>query len=79
MQSLYKFDISRFLGNTEYIHMFDDIIRFLCIQITIQLMLVMMDSERYSIIAIDFILLIMYVVVGVMFYWLVFKKLITFV
>lgn len=79
MQSLYEFDISKILGNTEYVHMFDDLVRFICIQLTVQLMLVMMDSKRYSLLAIDFILLIMYVIVGVMFYWLVFKKLVKFV
>lgn len=76
MQALYEFDATNMLGGEEYKGMFDDLARFIFIQLMIQAMLVMMDPTRYQFFATDFIVLLLFVVLGVMFYWLVFKKLV---
>ena len=76
MTSVYKIHISSIFG-TEYIDMFNDLARFIVIQIGIQTMLYSMDS-RFSIFSSDFLILLMFISAGVLFYWLVFRKLIEF-
>ena len=76
MEALYEINISKMLGSSEYRPMIDDIFRFIFIQFMIQIMLVMMDPERYSLFAVDFLLLLLFVILGVMVYWLVFRKLV---
>jgi hypothetical protein len=69
-------DISSKLGS-EYVVMFDDISRMVLIQLTIQLMFYMSNPE-HAFFTDDFMLLILYIVLGVCLYWLVFKNLIKF-
>lgn len=76
-QSLYTIDVSSKLG-ADYIPMMDDIARFVAIQVIIQLLLFTMDSQAFAFFSSDFLLLIVFIVIGVMFYHLVLKKLITF-
>jgi hypothetical protein len=76
-QSIYEVDITNKFGS-EYIDMFNDLARFLIIQIGIQTMLYTMDSDRFSLFSADFAMLLLFVAVGVLFYWLVFKKIVTF-
>jgi len=66
------------LGNAEYAGMVNDMIRFATIQIAIQIMLVLMDPERFSFFSTDFFILLLFVIIGVMLYWLVVKKLVVF-
>lgn len=75
--SLYKIDVSSLLS-PEYVPLFDDIARMVLIQITIQLMFYMSNPES-AFVTDDFILLMLYIVLGVCLYWLVFKNLIKFV
>lgn len=77
MESVWNFDISSKIG-PEYADMINDMLRFATIQVAIQIMLVLMDSERFSFFSTDFLLLLMFVLIGVMFYWLVIKKLVIF-
>jgi hypothetical protein len=79
IESIYTLNVSKKLGNPEYIGMLNDIARFTIIQIAIQFMLVITDPKRFSMFSADFMVLVLFVVVGVMFYWLVFKKIISFV
>ena len=77
VSSLYKIDVSSLLS-PEYVPLFDDIARMVLIQITIQLMFYMSNPES-AFVTDDFILLMLYIVLGVCLYWLVFKNLIKFV
>lgn len=75
--AVYKVKVSDIFG-AEYIHMFDDIVRFIIIQVSMQLLLVTVDSSAYSLFSADFFILLMFVVAGVMAYWLIFRKLVVF-
>lgn len=77
MESVWNVDISSKIG-PEYSEMFNDMLRFATIQVAIQIMLVLMDSKRFSFFSVDFFLLLLFVLIGVMFYWLVIKKLVVF-
>ena len=74
--ALYSLKVSHLLGE-EYVVMFDDIVRMMLIQFTIQLMFYMSSPER-SLITEEFVLLLLYIILGICLYWLVFKKLIKF-
>jgi hypothetical protein len=74
-ESIYTLKIS---DNPEYVEMFNDIARFTIIQLAIQIMLVLMDPARFSIFSMDFLILLVFVNIGVMLYWLVFRKVVTF-
>lgn len=78
MESIWCLDVSKKLGSHEYADMFNDMIRFATIQVAIQLMLVLMDSERFSFFSTEFFLLLLFVLIGVSFYWLVIKKILLF-
>lgn len=76
--AIYTIKVSDHLG-PEYISLFNDIARFLIIQISIQTLLVTIDPGAYSLFSADFFILLMFIVIGVMAYWLVFRKIISFV
>ena len=75
-ETLYSVNISKFFGK-EYTIMFDDITRMLLIQFTIQLMFYMSCSDR-AFFTEEFFLLLLYITLGVLLYWLVFRKAIKF-
>lgn len=75
MDSVY---ILKIPGGHEYVELINDIARFTIIQIAIQLMLVLMDSSRFSFFSLDFFMLLLFVNIGVLFYWLVFRKIVIF-
>jgi hypothetical protein len=75
--SLFNVRVSSVFG-PEHIGMFDDMARFIMIQFAIQIMLCTADPDRFKLFSADFLVLIMFVVIGVMFYWLVFKKIVGF-
>lgn len=77
VQSVYVLDISKLLGK-EYIGMFNDIARFIIIQIAIQTMLYTMNPDRFHFFTVDFFMLLLFIVIGVLLYWLVFKKIVSF-
>ena len=76
-ESLYVIDISKRIG-PEYVNMMNDIARFVTIQVVIQVMLFTMDGKAFPFFSADFLLLTIFIIVGVMAYWLVLKKLIAF-
>jgi len=78
MESLYTVRITDRFKNPEYAGMLNDMFRFVTIQVAIQLMLVLMDPSRFSFFSADFVILLMFVIIGVMLYWLVIKKLVVF-
>ena len=75
--SLFTFNVSKDFGK-EYVDVFYDIARMMTIQITIQLMMYLTDNEKFPFFSIEFVLLCIYVVLGVLMYWLIFRKVITF-
>jgi heme/copper-type cytochrome/quinol oxidase subunit 4 len=75
--ALFTIDVTSKFGS-EYIIMFEDICRMILIQITIQLMFYMSMPER-QFLSDEFILLVLYIILGVCLYWLVFKNIIKFV
>ena len=75
--ALFPIDITSKLGN-QYVVMFEDISRMILIQLTIQLMFYMSFPDR-GFLTEEFILLVLYIVLGVCLYWLVFKHIIRFV
>lgn len=72
MEALYTIQ----LPNPDYILFVEDIVRMLIIQITIQFLYYI--NGNVSFFALDFILLSIYIVLGVCVYWLIIKKLIVF-
>jgi hypothetical protein len=73
--ALFNWRVSEMLGS-EYVPITEDILRMLCIQATIQLMSFMSssDAERPAFWTSDFVLLVVYVILGVMLYWLVLRR-----
>lgn len=73
--ALFNWRISDYVGE-DYVPMFEDALRMLCIQATIQLMTFMStsDSDRPAFFTSDFILLVVYILLGVMLYWLVLRR-----
>lgn len=76
-ESLWSVRITEYFGKDTNI-MFDDIIRMVLIQITIQLMFYMSCEDR-AFFTEEFFLLVLYIILGILLYWLVFKKAIKFV
>lgn len=72
--SLYVVDVPK----KEYLPMIDDIARMVIIQFSIQLLLFATNPEENQFFSADFILLLIYIVLGVCLYWLVFKRLVLF-
>ena len=73
MEALYVIN----LQNPEYVGLIEDIIRMVTIQITIQF-LYFINNTDVGFFTVDFFLLVIYIVLGVCVYWLIFKKLIVF-
>lgn len=72
--TLIDLEVSTFLGD-EYIPLMNDLARMITLQVIIQLMLSMRDSEEYPFFSQHFFELLFYIVLGLMAYWLVVKKL----
>lgn len=72
MDSLYVVDVPY----KEYLPMIDDMLRVVCIQVAIQLMLFASGESQFF--TAEFVMLVIYIVLGVALYWLVAKKLVVF-
>lgn len=73
-ESLYMFQ----LHHKEYIELADDVARMVIIQVAIQFLYYLNNSEQVQFFSADFILLVIYMVLGILLYRLVFRKMITF-
>jgi|TARA_B110000093_G_C12958613_1_gene406062 hypothetical protein len=71
--TLIDLEVSDFLGN-EYIPLLNDLARMITLQVTIQIMLSMRDPIEYPFFSQHFFELLFYIVLGLMTYWLVVKK-----
>tara|TARA_B100001123_G_C14943381_1_gene880681 strand:- start:186 stop:461 length:276 start_codon:yes stop_codon:yes gene_type:complete len=76
--ALVDLNVSENVGN-EYVPLVDDTLRMLTLQIIIQFMLSLRDSKEYSMLSEGFFELLFYIVLGLMFYWLVIRKLVKIV
>lgn len=74
MDSLYIVNVP----NKEYVEFINDVIRMLTIQCMIQFLFYINNPSEVSFFSTDFLLLIIYVTLGVCVYWLVIKKLVIF-
>ena len=72
--TLIDLEVSSYLGD-EYIPLLNDLSRMITLQIIIQLMLSLRDSEEYPFFSQHFFELLFYIILGLMTYWLVIKKL----
>lgn len=75
--TLFTYDITNYFGK-EYVDVFYDVSRLLVIQIVIQFLMYMTDNEKHQFFSTDFIVMSIYIVLGVLMYWLIFKKIIHF-
>lgn len=75
--SVITFDVSAKFG-PEYVPMFEDIARLVTIQFIIQTMLFTMDNKSFPLFSVEFMMMLIFITVGVLFYWLVLKKLVAF-
>ena len=72
--TLIDLEVSTFFGD-EYIPLLDDLARMITLQVIIQLMLSMRDPKEYPFFSQHFFELLFYIVLGLMTYWLVVRKL----
>jgi hypothetical protein len=72
--SLYVFQIP----NKEYIDVIDDVFRMVTIQLSIQFLYFLNSSDTVSLFSTDFVLLVIYMILGILFYRLVLRKMIAF-
>jgi hypothetical protein len=77
-RALTTLSVSTMFG-PEYLPMVHDIARMVAIQATIQLMVYLSSPSGTAFFTQDFVMLVMYIVLGVMFYWLALRKLVAFV
>ena len=76
--ALVDLDVSNNVGD-EYVPLVDDTLRMLTLQIIIQFMLSLRDSQEYSMFSESFFELLFYIVLGLMTYWLIIRKLVKIV
>jgi len=72
--AIFSFNVSKLIGD-EYVPLFLDIVRMICIHTMIQLMCVL-GSEDTSFFSRDFVTLLLYIILGVMIFWLVVRRII---
>jgi hypothetical protein len=75
--SLFNVEIGSLVGN-DAVPMANDVLRMVCIQFAIQAMLVLSGESMEKFFSTEFLLLIVYIVLGVMLYWLAMRKLVVF-
>lgn len=73
-ESLYMFNVKE----SEYIDLIDDIVRMVTIQIGIQFLYYLNSSDTVNMFSTDFILLLIYMILGILLYRLVIRKIIIF-
>lgn len=76
--SLLRVDIGEAFGS-DFVPMANDIVRMVCIQVSIQVMLVLAGASGVRFLSADFLLLVFYIALGVMLYWLAVRKLVVFI
>lgn len=75
--ALFVIDLSSKIGK-EYIIVIDDVVRMLLVQFTIQFMSFLSDPVNVSLFSAEYVLLSLYITLGVSMYWLVFRNIVRF-
>jgi len=75
--TLFSVDVTEILGK-EYVPVVNDLVRFLLVQIGIQFMLYISDPQHIAFFSSDFMVLLVFLTVSVLFYWLIFCKIVSF-
>ena len=73
-KSIYVVKVSDYVGGLEYLPVIQDVIRMLIISVVHQFMMSMKYPETFSIMSEDFLEYIIYIILGIMIYWLIFRK-----
>jgi hypothetical protein len=73
--SVFVIDISKHVGN-DFAPMANDFVRMLCIQVAIQVL--MTSGGGPGIFSAEFLMLLFYIAIGVLLYWAVVRKIISF-
>lgn len=76
--SMFTVDVGTLVG-PDFVPMANDVVRMVCIQLAIQVMLVLASQSSVSFFSAEFVMLLFYVVLGVMLYWLAVRKLFVFI
>ena len=78
--AVFRVPVSERLG-AEYVPLMQDALRMLCIQATVQLLGVLSQpaGSGLSFFTAEFVLLLIYVILGVMLYWLAVRRMVAFV
>jgi len=74
-EALVDLDVTTLVGD-EYVPLVNDTMRMLTLQVIIQFMLMLRSPKEYSILSESFFELLFYIVLGLMTYWLVIRKLV---
>tara|TARA_B110000114_G_scaffold185559_1_gene233166 strand:- start:3804 stop:4061 length:258 start_codon:yes stop_codon:yes gene_type:complete len=77
-EALVDLDVTRLIGD-EYVPLIDDTMRMLTLQVIIQFMLVLRSPKEYSMFSETFFELLFYIILGLMAYWLIIRKLVKIV
>ncbi len=75
---LYELNLSKHFGE-ENIVVFDDLLRMICIQFTIQFMYFIYNPSQNSLLDEKFFEILFYMILGITIYWLIIRKLIKIV
>ena len=75
--TLYAIDVSRHLGQ-DAVYALSDVARMLSIQFTVQALLFFNDPLCDAFLSAEFFLMAMYVVLGVLVYWLIVRRIVRF-
>lgn len=65
--------------NDEYVHVIDDVIRLIMIQVVVQMMFYINSPKDFPFFTPTFVAIVLYIIIGVSAYWLVFRKVVLFV
>jgi hypothetical protein len=74
MDSLYTVNVP----NKEYLELINDIARMVTIQLTIQFLFFINSPGEVEFFTVDFILMVLYMILGICVYWLIIKKVVIF-
>lgn len=77
MRAMTSLDVSRLVGK-EYVPMAKDVIRMVTIQVTIQFLLAI-GGDGVAFLTQEFMLLLVYIVIGVALYWMVIRRVVNVV
>lgn len=74
-ESFFRVDVSKQFGN-DVANAVNDMMRMLCIQFTVQSLLYFNDPKCERFFSTDFVILSLYVILGVLVYWLILKRIV---